>query len=110
MRIVVDEETFDELQLELKNSLGKSILALLDEANVEPGVADRLCDAILFDITAQIDGEHGPLMYKGRAASPVLLFVLADAPGKLMAASEEGSSWMHEYAMGTSENIRRGSI
>jgi len=108
MRVEHDELRFDELQLRFKNRLGRAILAALDEEQLDQDLANRLCDAVLFHVASAIDGAEEPLTYEGRDAVPRLLFLNTDAADTLI-TSESGESWMHEYAMGTSENLRKGT-
>ena len=114
MRIVVDGVLFEDLQMKLKNRLGKAIFGLLDETDFKPAVVDRLCDEILADIAAQIDGEWDPIIHNGIEYSPFLVFVSEDEEAQNEDESETlivgtGSS-MHEHVAGTSEAIRNGAV
>ncbi len=103
MKVMVDSDRFDELQLRLLEEMVASIRDGLREA----GVSDdqRLYEAtgqMAFSLAAIIDGSR-VMERDGEVLLPVLTFAKERHGAELVAA--EGSSWMHEYVFGTVDEL-----
>lgn len=107
MKLIEDQNKFDGLQMSLKWRLGRTIFECLESARLEARVVDKLCDDILFAVTEIIDAAGAPIADERELAHPVLAFTLEDKPDELIVVPDGGTSWMHEYVVGTGEYLRK---
>ncbi len=103
MKITVDSERFDELQMHVLEQLITCVTNGLRKA----GVTD---DAILFEATGELafsvaaifDGS-AVMELDGDPVVPVLTFAKERGGEDLISAG--GGSWMHEYVFGTVDDM-----
>lgn len=103
MKISVDTDRFDELQLRVLEELVAAVRDGLREAGITDDQA--LYDAtgsIAFSIAAIVDGSR-VMELDGEPVIPVLTFAKARNGSELVGA--EGGSWMHEYVFGTVDEV-----
>jgi len=103
MKITIDSERFDELQLRVLEELIASIRDGLREAGVTNNQA--LYEAtghIAFSVAAIFDGSR-VMKLDGEQVFPVLTFARERNGSDLVGA--EGGSWMHEYVFGTVDEV-----
>jgi hypothetical protein len=103
MKITLDRNRFDELQLALLEELIRAVRDGLREAGVTDD--DTLFDAtgnLAFAIAAIVDGSR-VMQLDGEPVVPVLTF--AGEPGSSELIGAEGGSWMHEYVFGSVEDV-----
>lgn len=103
MKIELNSDRFDELQLRLLKELLTSIRDGLREAGVTDD--DALYQAtgnIGFSVAAIIDGSR-VMEHDGSPVLPFLAFANERSGSNLTAA--EGGSWMHEYVFGVVDDV-----
>jgi hypothetical protein len=99
-KVIIDWRAFDPLQIRILEEVAREIHGALKEAGIPAGKKRELTENLTFGIAAIIDGSR-MMELDGYPVVPVLTFEKRGAD--LIGA--EGSSWMHEYAIGTVEEL-----
>lgn len=103
MKITINSDRFDELQLRILEELIGSIRDALEEAGITDAQALReATGSIAFSVAAIIDGSR-IMELDGEPVTPVLTFAKEVDGTDLVGA--EGGSWMHEYVFGTVDEV-----
>jgi len=103
MKITIDSDRFDELQLRVLEELVTSIRDGLREAGVTDDQAlYKATGNIAFSVAAILDGSR-VMELDGEQLVPVLTFAKERNVSDLVGA--EGGSWMHEYVFGAVDEV-----
>lgn len=104
MKISIDTERYDQLQLRLLEELVVSLRDGLREAGVDD--ADTLYEAtgnLAFAVASIMDGSR-VMDLDGADVAPVLTFA-RERDGEDLVAPPSGGSWMHEYVFGVVDDV-----
>ena len=100
MKLIEDEDKFDELQSIFIGGIIDAIKENIDEAKLPDNKSRELLENISFTVATILDGSRS-VEYENVEANPIITFKNNDKeivyPGD--------SSWMHEYVFGTISEI-----
>lgn len=102
MKIVINENCFDEMQMSMLQNIIKEIKATLEEGKIPEEQVEDLTGNIAFAVTCIIDSST-IMEHDGKPLRPSLGFSMDD-DGKEVLISENGS-WMHEYVFGVIDEV-----
>jgi hypothetical protein len=101
MKVVVDADSFDELQLFLTGQIVGAIHRGLRAANLTPEQLEEAVSAAAFNVCCVIDGST-QMKLNDTQVVPVLTFADSGACESLTSCG--GTSFMHEYVQGAAED------
>lgn len=106
MKVLIDVNQFDALQMRLLEEIIGSVASGLKEAGItdETALAEAV-GSIAFSVAAIVDGSR-VMELDGQPVVPVLTFAKEPNGDSLIAA--EGGSWMHEYVFGAVDDVLFG--
>lgn len=107
MKITNDLERFDTRQIELLRWIAATVKESLESAKIPKKKVRELTETLTFQIACVIDGSTA-MGIEGENLIPVLTFA-ADTKVKELLIADAPGSWMHEYAIGTAEEVSDGS-
>jgi len=105
MKIVIDENRFDEMQMSMLQNMIKGIKETLEEGKLPEEQIEDLTGNVAFAVSCIIDSST-IMEHEGKPLRPSLGFSLDD-DGKEILVSENGS-WMHEYVFGAVDEVFEG--
>src|SRR5687768_17252881 len=101
MEIIKDSDRFDSFQMRVLQEIARDVMNGLIELGIPPDKLQDATENLTFGIAAIVDGSR-VMELDGQPVLPVLTFAADEESTQLI---HEGGSWMHEYAIGTVEEI-----
>jgi len=100
MKLILDENRFDDLQIELLDELANAVKDHLQEAKVPDDILNETMVDIVFSIATIIDGSRAT-SFEGHEIIPVLTFLIDedDAPNSGTLLHCGGPSSLHDHVM-----------
>jgi hypothetical protein len=103
MKLHVNEDKYDENQIELLHNMIVAIKDPLLEAGLTGKKLRDLTTSIAFGISSLIDCSEKTVTDRDEILYPYLAFSIDD--NKETGICSEGGSWMHEYVHGTIDDV-----